>query len=236
MGSENRSRGKVANDDKLFGVKEQQLAIKNAVADLSFLLERHYAEKSALQLVGNRYKLNVRQQKAVQGMSASNSDLQIRKSKELKNIQGKTIVIDGFNLIIILESALSEAYIFKGLDGCYRDLSCVHGTYKKVKHTHKGLIMAGNTFTRLGVKEIIWYLDQPISNSGRLKMLLLEIADLNNYNWQVELVFNPDKVLAKSEHVVVSSDAWILNEAKQWFNLAPEILRSEKINLFEANF
>jgi hypothetical protein len=232
MPSENRSRGKVANDDKLFGDKKQAKAIKNALSDLAFLLERGYAEKSALQLVGNRYKLNVRQQKAVQGMSASQSDIEIRKSKELKNIQGKTIAIDGFNLIIILESALSGAYIFKGLDGCYRDLSGVHGTYKKVKHTHEGLILAGNTLTQLGAKEVIWYLDQPISNSGRLKVLLHEIAESNNYNWQVELVYNPDKVLAATEHVVVSSDAWILNEAKQWFNLAPQVLKELEITLF----
>ncbi|MGB0429534.1 MAG: DUF434 domain-containing protein [Bacteroidia bacterium] len=234
MGSENRSRGKVANDDKLFGVEKQAIAIRNAVSDLGFLLERGYAEKSALQLVGNRYKLNVRQQKAVQGMSASDSDVAIRKTNELKSIQGKTIAIDGFNLIIILESALSGAYIFKGLDGCYRDLSGVHGTYKKVKHTHEGLIMAGNTLTQLGAKEVIWYLDQPISNSGRLKVLLYEIAEANNYNWQVELVYNPDKVLAESEHVVVSSDAWILNEAKHWFNLAPITLNATHTTLFNA--
>ncbi|MCY0977873.1 hypothetical protein PGH12_16025 [Chryseobacterium wangxinyae] len=31
--------------------------------------------------------------------------------------------------MILLESLLSEAYIFQGLDGCFQDLSGVYGTW-----------------------------------------------------------------------------------------------------------
>ncbi len=232
MPSQNRSRGKVANDNKLFAEKKQVENILDAVMDLSYLMQRGFAEKSAIQLVGNRYRLNVRQQKAVQGICASDDQVQLRLSKELSNLKGKTLAIDGFNLIIILESALSQAFIFKGMDGCYRDLSGVHGTYKRIQFTEQILVLVGEKLKQLGVVEAIWLLDKPISNSGRLKQLILEIANQNNFNWQVELVYSPDKELAVTEHVVVSSDAWILDQCTCWFNLAPKVLENYKIELF----
>jgi len=57
-----------------------------------------------------------------------------------------------------------------------------------------------------------WYFYTPISNSGRLKTILYELAEEQDYYWQVELVYNLDKVLSSSENVVISSDAFILNE------------------------
>jgi len=55
-----RNRGKEGSDDKLFGTSKMQQQIKEALQDMSYLLSRDYAEKSAVQLVGNRYRLNVR--------------------------------------------------------------------------------------------------------------------------------------------------------------------------------
>ncbi|MEN8696865.1 MAG: DUF5616 domain-containing protein [Bacteroidia bacterium] len=66
--------------------------------------------------------------------------------------------------------------------------------------------------TILKVGEVRWYFYTPVSNSGRLKTILYELAEEQDYYWQVELVYNLDKVLSSSENVVISSDAFILNE------------------------
>ena len=66
-----RNRGKEASDDRLFGDSIMQQKIKEAAKDMKYLLSRGFAEKSSLQLVGNRYRLNARQQKALQGMRLS---------------------------------------------------------------------------------------------------------------------------------------------------------------------
>jgi len=226
MPASDRNRGKQANDDKLFGTPKMQSKIRDAVQDMSFLLGRGYAEKSSLQLVGNRYKLNARQQKAVLGMSASAQQLAERRQKQVHNLRDGRVLIDGFNLIIILESALSGAYLFKGLDGCYRDVSSVHGTYKRVRQTEEVLTLIGDSLQTLGAKDTFWYLDSPVSNSGRLKVMMLELAEKNDYNWNVELVFNPDKVLAGSNEIAISSDGWILDETTQWFNLGAYIIEN----------
>ena len=191
-----KNRGKEGRDDLLFGTPKMQEKLKEAVADMQYLVSRGYAQKSSVQLVGNRYRLNARQQQALQGMSASKQQITQRESTciSLTNLKGKDVIIDGFNLIIILESALSQAYIFKGLDRCYRDLSSVYGTYKRVQQTEKALLLIGSTLKQAEVKSVLWVLDKPVSNSGRLKTRLRELAEQDHYNWGVILENNPDKI------------------------------------------
>src|SRR6266404_1471952 len=45
------------------------------------------------------------------------------------------LLIDGFNLILTLESALGGGVMLVGRDGCYRDMASVHGTYRRVEET-----------------------------------------------------------------------------------------------------
>jgi hypothetical protein len=37
--------------------------------------------------------------------------------------------------------------------------------------------------------------------------------------WDVALAFNPDKPLAKSEHIVATADSVILKRCSRWLNL-----------------
>ncbi|WP_299221494.1 DUF434 domain-containing protein [uncultured Aquimarina sp.] len=223
-----RNRGKEASDDRLFGDPKMQEKLKEAAKDMCYLLSRGFAEKSSLQLVGNRYRLNARQQRALQGISASEQKILLRGERSITpdNLKDKTIAIDGFNLLIIMESAISGAYVFKGLDGYYRDVSGVHGTYKRVQKTEETLLLIGNTLNELGAIAVDWYFDAPVSNSGRLKTMLRELAEQYQFPWNIYLENNPDKVLADSDHIVVSSDAWVLDRALQSFNLGAYLIEN----------
>jgi hypothetical protein len=216
-----KNRGKESDDDKLFGNEKVSLKIKEAVLDMSHLLSRGYAEKSTLALVGNRYKLNVRQQRAVQGMSASFVQVENRGKKSLlyEQLINREVAIDGFNVLIVLESLLSGAYVFKGKDGFYRDLSSVYGTYKRVQQTTRAIELIADFFVEAKIQEMNWFFDKPVSNSGRLKQIIADIANEKGYNWHVELVFNPDQEIVKSNCVAITSDAWILDGSGSIFNL-----------------
>ena len=93
-----------------------------------------------------------------------------------------------------------------------------------MQQTQEVLIAVGDFLKEAQVKEVIWVFDQPVSNSGRMKMLLGELSRKRNYAWQCILEYNPDKVLAESTHIVASSDAWILDRAQRWFNLSGAII------------
>jgi len=96
-------RGQHPEDDKLFG-SDYRHALRAAVADLSWLLTRHYAERAALKLVGDRYSLRERQRLAVQRCACSDQALQYRKTHEIAidQIQGGSLMIDTYNLLILI--------------------------------------------------------------------------------------------------------------------------------------
>ena len=164
-------------------------------------------------------------------MSVAKSAVATRETKacSITDLRDQAVVIDGFNLLILLEGALSGAYLFKGMDGVYRDIAGVHGSYKRVQKTEAAIDMVGQTLAEFGVTKIYWFLDQPVSNSGRLKVRLLEKATIANYDWEVELVFNPDKAVATHEAVTISGDGWVIDNSTCWFNLMAILLEKALI-------
>jgi hypothetical protein len=225
MSDNRKHRGKHPEDEKLFAPGKIKL-LQQAASDMSWLLGKGYKINSSLKLVGDRYRLTDRQRLAI-GRSVCAPVIAENRQARRKNISecgGEIILIDGYNLIITLESALSGSYIFIGQDGCFRDLSGVHGSYRKVIETAESIGLIFSFLKEYDVKEISIYLDSPVSNSGRLKDYILEVAGNTGIPFSVELSQNPDAILKKSANNVVTSDGIILDAKVNWINLAAEII------------
>ena len=218
-------RGPHPADEKLFAAGAIP-NLRTAIADFSLLLTRDYAEKSALKLVGDRFSLTQRQRLAIMRSACSDQQLASRNQRciALENLAGQSIAIDGYNVLITVEAAMSGGVIFKGRDGCFRDLASVHGTYRKVTETIPAVELIGDFLGEVGAGKALWLLDSPVSNSGRLKTLIGEMARKNNWNWEIELLLSPDAELKKTDAVVASSDSVVLDGCKRWTNLAAEII------------
>ena len=200
--------------------------LRSAVADFSLLLTKGYAEKGALKLVGDKFSLTQRQRLAVMRSACSDQQLTSRKQREIQiaEISEKAIAIDGYNVLITVEAAMSGGVIFKGRDGCFRDLASIHGTYRRVTETIPAVQLIGDFLSEIGVASALWLLDSPVSNSGRLKTLIGELARRNDWNWEIRLSLSPDAELIRSELIVASSDSVILDACKRWVYLATEII------------
>ena len=218
-------RGPHPADEKLFTAGAIS-NLRTAIADFSLLLTKGYAQKSALKLVGDRFSLTERQRLAVMRSACSDEQLVSRNQRciPLENLEGKSVAIDGYNVLITIEAAMSGGVIFKGRDGCFRDLASVHGTYRKVTETIPAVEMIGQFLREAGAGKALWLLDSPVSNSGRLKTLIGELARKNNWNWEIELLLSPDAELKKTDLIVASSDSVVLDACKSWVNLAAEII------------
>ncbi len=219
-------RGPHPEDAKLFAAGQIK-NLRSAVADFSLLLTRGYANKGALKLAGDRYSLTERQRLAVMRCACSDQQLVSRKQREVEiaELMDKAIAIDGYNLLITIEAAISGGIIFKGRDGCYKDLASIHGTYRKVAETIPALQLIGRFLTEADVVDCTWFIDSPVSNSGRLKTLIGQLAEKNQWKWGVELLFNPDTELIASDRTVTTSDSIVLDGCEKWVNLAAEIIK-----------
>jgi len=220
-------RGPHPDDARLFA-PDAIPALRQAVTDLSWLEDRGYNENSALNLVGDRYRLNTRQRTAVMRCACAESALGGRRQRELPTaaIRGQILCLDGFNILLTIEAALSGGLLLEGRDGCLRDLASMHGSYRKVTETATAIQFIGETAVQLEAAGCAWFLDRPVSNSGRLKTLILETAASHGWNWEVTLIMNPDPVLAQSDDVVVTADSVILDRCRRWFNLGRKVVRN----------
>ncbi len=200
--------------------------LREAVADFSLLLTKGYADKSALKLVGDHFSLTQRQRLAVMRSSCSDQHLKSRLERRVAvdALAGQSIAIDGYNLLITVEAALSGGLIFKGRDDCFRDLASIHGTYRKVEETIPAVQLIGAFLSEIQIAEALWLLDSPVSNSGRLKTLIAQIARENNWPWEIRLTISPDAELSKTDTIVVTTDSIILDACARWTNLAAEII------------
>lgn len=226
MPDKRKHRGPHPEDPKLFGA-EQIPTLRKSVADLSLLLTKGYALKSSLKLVGDHFALTQRQRLAVRRSACSDRQLGLRRDKQLQiqQLAGEEIVIDGYNLLITLEALLSGGPVFVGVDGCLRDMSGIHGSYRRVIETSGALELVAEYLASVKVSGVRWLFDRPVSNSGRLKTFIRRLAEDNDWPWQVELLTNPDKELISTDRIIATSDSDVLDKCVRWVNLTVEMVR-----------
>ena len=129
-------RGFDKNDSRWFSNKEL-IRLKKAKEEIEYLINRDYKIEPVVTFVGDRYQFSTRQRDALKRAICTLEKLNIRNSKilEINEISKGPIYIDGFNLIITLEVALSNGSLIKGSDGNIRDLAGLRGTYKIIDKT-----------------------------------------------------------------------------------------------------
>jgi hypothetical protein len=220
-----KHRGAHPEDVRLFS-PDFHCRLSLAVDDLCWLLTRGYAADSSLKIVGDRYGLVARQRVAVARCSCGAAAAQRRRAHEVRAeaLRNQPLGLDGYNVLTTIEAALSGGAIFTARDGTYRDMASMHGTYRKVAETLPALELLGSELTRLNVAECVLYLDRPVSNSGRLKSLIEDLAARNDWPWRVELAMNPDAVLTQALEIVATADSVILDRCRAWYNLARAII------------
>jgi hypothetical protein len=203
-------------------------ALRNAVAELSWLLDRGYPKKAALKLVGDRHALRDRQRMAVQRCAASHLDRERRRARQvqLRALTGETLLVDGYNVLLTIEAALSGGVLLLGGDGVVRDLTSMSGHYRRMRSTAAALEAIAAFTAVAGCRELTWLFDRPISNSGRLKQAIDTMAAAASWPWQVELVASPDRELIASASIVATADSGVLDRCGRWFNLACEVVRA----------
>lgn len=216
-------RGYEPKDTLEFGPKAAE-KLNAAGQELIFLMNRGYDVKSASTFIGNHYLLSERQRLALARITSTEDALRARKQKELLQAP-ESLVVDGFNIIITLEVALSGSLLLAGMDGTIRDLAGLRGTYRIVDKTMKAVELLLVRFEELGVKNALFYLDQQVSNSGRLRTLLLDKAKDREVEIQVELHPSVDGLLSRMEQVV-TADAIILDQCGSWYNLNRTLIES----------
>jgi hypothetical protein len=221
-------RGPHPKDERLFAPGKLD-ELRRAGGDYGWLLSRGYSSKAALTLVGDRYQLLARQRMALLRGVVAEHTVATRNGKRLsaERANGRGIAVDGFNCLITVEVALSGGVLLLCLDGVYRDLASVHGTYRRVAETRIALALLTSALDRSRPASVTWYLDKPISNSAKLAGILRETFSTRGLDWRVALVANPDREIAHAGEIAASSDGGVLDSSMAFIDLAGEVITRE---------
>lgn len=204
-------RGPDPDDARIFGDAALD-RLRAAVEELSWLLGRSYAPDAAGKLVGDRHQLTERQRKVVARASVGDPDLARRRANR-RPVAG-SLAIDGFNQVIGLERALAGGPLFRGRDGALRDLAQVHGTWRPVETTDAAL----ERLAAVIPAEATWFLDRPVSNSGRLASAIRALAARAGRAWTVEVTDTADGALLAAGAPIASGDGALLQQVP-WVDL-----------------
>jgi len=219
-------------DAELFAA-ERLPDLRRAAADLRYLRERGYALPSALKLTGDRYLLRERQRTAIARATSEAAGVAARAARRLPPgaPAPRRLEVDGFNVVITVETALRGGVLVTTVDGGLRDLAGVHGTYRLSPVTTRALEAAAARLAERGWAAVPtrWLLDAPVSNTGRLAARIRAVAAEPGLPWTVEVVPDPDPVLSAVEApaAVASGDAVVLDRCGPWLDLGAEVVRTQ---------
>lgn len=225
MADRRRHRGPHPEDAALFA-PDQWPALQAAVHDVSWLLTRAYAWDSVLKLVGDRFRLTARQRRAVQRSACSDSALQRRAAHRwpLEAVRGEVVHIDGLNLLTTVEAMLAGGVLLRARDGCVRDMASVHGTYRQVAESEPAIRLVGELLAACAPARCTWWLDRPVSNSGRVSRQLAALAAAAGWPWDTRLVPDPDRELKQVDGPVITADSAVLDQCGAWVNLTAALV------------
>jgi hypothetical protein len=238
MNTQNHRHRNAHPDDQVYFSGQHLLRLQQAVYELCWLFNRGYSRNSSIKLVGDHHQLRQRQRVAIGRIACSEDSKKNRDSKclNLSDIKNRHLIIDGFNLIITMESAMAGALLLRCSDGCIRDLASVHGTYRQVRETKSVIELVGQALAAFEPASVQWLFDKPVSNSGRLAQLVRKVANKHNWNWQANLLDNPDQTIKASDKIAITSDSVILDSVEYWLNLTSYLLEHHVQNVWLIDF
>ncbi len=214
--------------------------LRTAAEDFIYLLDRHYPRRAGLQLVGNRYNLDALHREVLHRGVFARREAAERRNRlvEVEDLVDFMLLVDGHNVLITVESGLAGRLLIAANDGVIRDVAGVSHRYRISNLTHEAINTIFQTLQKYPPKETLFFLDEPIRQSGELAAALRSALKNWNLPGDAQAIKVPESRLIGGEGVVASSDSAVLNGVQQGFDLAAAAIKSlpKSINLVDFNY
>jgi hypothetical protein len=203
--------------------------LQYAAEDFRYLLNRGYPRKATLELVGNRYGLTFDERHLLHRGVFSDIDSKSRRRKiiSLKAIRNKNLAIDGHNVLITVEAALSGRPLILADDGFVRDISGLSGRFKKTEMTDQAIRRIVTSLKKWRPRHALFLFDAPISKSGVLAQELGALLKKEGLPGDALAMKVPEKTLIGFQGVIATSDTAIIDRSEKVIDLAGDIIRTK---------
>jgi len=208
----------------------------NALSDYLFLLEKGYPQKLILKMTGDKYALSgIQRIMLYRGVTLreNNADRQRKRASEAM-LTSQTIHIDALNTLITIGTYLTGQTVFMSTDCVLRDASGMHGKTIRTEILHRALSLSLTYLVSQQPKEIIYYVDEQVSDSVRLNEAILNHLSHSDLRGSSVLCSQVDAILSNTvSGIVATSDSTIIDRSRvPFFDLPFHILQ----NMFQPDF
>jgi len=186
-----------------------------AIKNYKYLLEEGFPQRAIIKLVGDRFKLSSVERTILYRGICTDKNASHRKSKLAftKDIQNKSIHIDGYNVLITIGSYLNGSLVFIGNDNFLRDASEVHGKVFRTELLQRAIVLTFDYLKKNKVSGLHFYLDKPVSNSGKLSAKLNKTIQEYNLSGSSKTQASPDYALKQiKQGIIATSDSNIIDK------------------------
>ena len=210
--------------------------LQNVVHDLRYLLGRGYPRESAVNFVANHYRLPLDERHLLARCVFSKVEAAElnRKAVRASAVRGKRLGIDGYNVLITLESIMTGKRVVRCDDGYIRDLRAIFGKYRATPATNKALSALIQTLTKAGPKTVTVFFDKQVSRSGELAAEVRRQLKLAGLKGDASAVGGVDMKL-RAFDVVASSDRAVIGWGRMVWDIPAELVERKRANLLDLN-
>ena len=213
--------------------------VEQAGRDLRYLLNRGYQRKSLaglLKLVGDRYGLDARQRTILAKAVYGDEEALRRRMKLIgpQDIVGRALGVDGYNVLVTIESAFRRELLLLGDDGLVRDVAGQSSGYRPGPYTMPALNLLVEVLRLYPPQETVLLFDMRMSRSRELSRSVTELLQATGLRGGAATSPYPDRELLQYQ-IVASSDSALVDASARAFDLAGYVatqkLRLEPVHL-----
>ncbi|UGV41573.1 DUF434 domain-containing protein [Methanococcoides orientis] len=200
-------------------VDELKKKLLEPAIDIRYLLTRGYVRKTAITFVSNHYQLTEHERHVLARLVFSPETAESRMKKKLKcsQLEGCDVLIDGYNVIITIESSLKNETIWYADDSFLRDTSGIFRNHRVTDTTYMAVDEMLSTLSTLKLRSATILLDSQMSNSGKLAQFIRERAESNNFKADSKTSKHVDFDLKKAgtSAVIATADGIIVDDVEK---------------------
>jgi len=198
-----------------------------AAKDLRYLLERGYRRESALKLIVDKYQLSIKQKLLLYRAVYDSSTAAKHEEKivTVDKVKDSKLAIDGYNVLITVESGLRGGLLVLCDDDFIRDISAIHGKHRTTSMTKKALRMIIRAIQELKPAETNFFFDAQVSKSGELASHVRRALKNSGLSGGAYAVERADVSTFDFGDVVATSDSVLISKSGAVLDLAGKILK-----------
>ncbi|WP_456432869.1 DUF434 domain-containing protein [Thermosulfuriphilus sp.] len=215
------------NKELLFPPETLLRRLKKPAQDLQWLLSRGYPKTTSLTFVGNHYQLHAKERAILfRSIFPKKECLEAQEKRlQARDLEGDSLGLDTFNVLITLENALSGQLLIRGRDGFVRDVAGVFRSWRQSETTRLALEHIFLFLKRYRPVSVVFVLDAPFSGSGELAALIRKNLEISGLEGRAVLEKQVESWLADFSGIVATSDSRLIKRASRVFDLAGHISR-----------